>query len=403
MRHGQVKQDTVATSSLPGPRQDGVPRLAVVLDHPAQHFSPALRLLDHDARLEVRVFYWRADVSELVDEGFDQRVSWDIDLLAGYDWTAPDRHGLRGTQQLTRALQSFGPDVVLAFGWATPVSRLGLLWSLLSRTPAFLYGDSTWQGGRRSMRAAVRALLLRVLFKLVAGALSSGTFNREFYIRYGMHPSRIRNGIYPADVEYYRSHADRAAAREHHGVAEDVFIIGYAGKLIARKGVDELLRAAVLLPEDKAWEVIIVGDGPQREELERLVEDLGVTGRVRFLGFQNQSSMPGLLGMCDVVVVPSYRDMRVLVCVEAMAAGAAVVVSSGTAVWGNGDLIEHGRTGLVYRSGNARALASHLHLSMRNQGLLKELRVNGAIAADNHSAEAFRDRVVAAFADNGGA
>lgn len=379
------------------PRKEGAPKLAVIVDHPAQHFSPALRLLDQDTRMDVQVFYWRADVSCVVDEGFDQFVSWDIDLLDGYTWIAPEHHDIRGMRYLGRALASYRPDVVLCFGWATPAVRLGLLWAFFARTPVFLYGDSSWQGQRRMWLRLIRGLLLRVLFKSVTGALSTGTFNREFYIHHGMHPSRIARGVYPADVDYYRIHADGQSARDQHGVPKDRFIIGYAGKLISRKGVDELLQAVAHLPRQQPWELIIVGGGPERGRLEYLVDELALTGRVRFLGFQNQSTMPALLRMCDVVVVPSVRDMRVLVCVEAMAAGAPVIVSSGTAVWGRGDLIDHGRTGLVYRSGNPRELAAHLQKLMTDQSMIEGLREAGSVAAFQHGPEAFRDAVISAF------
>lgn len=373
-------------------------RLAVVVDHPAQHFSPAFRLLDRDAGQSLRTFYWRADHSEVLDQGFGRQVRWDVDLLDGHDWCAPQRGGVQGARELLAALSAYRPDTVLCFGWATPAARLALLWSLATRTKVLLYGDSTWQAPTRPRLLWVRALLLRVLFRLVDGALSTGTFNREFYIRHGLHPSRIFTGVYPADVAHYRRHADRAAARAQRGLPPDAFVIGYAGKLIPRKGVDELLRASALLPRDAGWTLVIVGTGSEEQELRRLADDLGIADRTQFLGFQNQSAMPGLLSMCDVVVVPSRRDMRVLVCVEAMAAGAAVVVSSGTAVWGGGDLIKHGHTGLVYPSGRPEELSEQLRALMADAGLLARLRAAGGAAADEHGPEALRDAIVRTIA-----
>jgi glycosyltransferase involved in cell wall biosynthesis len=70
--------------------------------------------------------------------------------------------------------------------------------------------------------------------------------------------------------------------------------------------------------------------------------------------------------------------MRVLVTVEAMAAGAVVVVSTGTAVWGAGDLVQDGTTGLVYRSGDVDDLACQLLRLQEQPDLLKALRSNAA-------------------------
>lgn len=69
------------------------------------------------------------------------------------------------------------------------------------------------------------------------GALSTGTFNREFYIRYGMNPRCIWPGVCPADTDLFEA----ACVSNGHSVGNPGLRIGFAGKLIASKGVDELL------------------------------------------------------------------------------------------------------------------------------------------------------------------
>ena len=96
------------------------------------------------------------------------------------------------------------------------------------------------------------------------------------------------------------------------------------------------------------WTITVVGDGPLMSGLRELAGELGVADRVIFHGFANTTEMPKLLAGFDIVVVPSRLDMRVLVTIEAMAAGAAIVVSDATAVWGPGDLVENEVTGLVF-------------------------------------------------------
>ncbi len=105
------------------------------------------------------------------------------------------------------------------------------------------------------------------------------------------------------------------------------------GKLIARQGVDELFRAAALLPSARAWSVTVIGDGPQLSELRVLVAEPGLDDRIIFRGFANTTEIPKLLAGFDVVVVPSRLDTRVRVAIKATAAGAAVIVSDATAVW----------------------------------------------------------------------
>jgi glycosyltransferase involved in cell wall biosynthesis len=133
----------------------------------------------------------------------------------------------------------------------------------------------------------------------------------------------------------------------------------YAGKLTASKGVGDFVRALGTL-RSHDWTATIVGHGPEIGNLRRQAAEHGIEERVRFHGFANQSEMPELLASADVLVVPSIYDFRVLVASEALVSGASVVVSTGTAVWGPGDLIEDGVTGFVFPAGDADALAGKL-------------------------------------------
>jgi glycosyltransferase involved in cell wall biosynthesis len=234
--------------------------------------------------------------------------------------------------------------------------------------------------------------------KLSAGAISTGTFNREFYIWHGMDPGRIWPGVCPADTDAFAVGRSRApgADAQHSAPGDSRLRIGFAGKLIPRKGPDELLRAVALLPPGTDYCLTLVGDGPMLPELRCLAGRLGVADRVRFTGFANTTQMPGLLAGCDVVVVPSRRDMRALVTIEAMAAGAAVVVSDATAVWGPGDLVQHEVTGLVYPSGDEHALAAALGRLAAGPELLARLRDAGARRAAGYGPEAFARTMAAA-------
>jgi glycosyltransferase involved in cell wall biosynthesis len=238
-----------------------------------------------------------------------------------------------------------------------------------------MYGDTTWQHSASGRHRLARSAALHLLLRRCAGAVSTGTFNREFYIQHGMDPRRIWPGVCPADTETFGA---ARAGRRPPGADDGELRIGFAGKLIARKGVDELIRAAALLAPGRAWSITVVGDGPLLPELRALVAELGLCDRVTFRGFANTTEMPKLLAGFDVVVIPSRLDMRALVTTEAMATGAAVIVSDTTAVWGPGDLIEDGVTGLVYRSGEPAMLASQLGRLLDDPALLDRLQHCGA-------------------------
>lgn len=360
--------------------------VVVVLDHPVQHFSPAFRELEASELLATLVLYRSTGEGGAHDVGFGHKVEWDIDLLSGYRWWAPPRPGISSAAIATfRQLERAAPEVVLCFGWATPTVRLAILWALIRKRKLLLYGDSTWQHDRRGLTGMVRSGLLRLLFRLSAGALSTGSFNREFYIRHGMHPAAIAAGVCPVDTAFYGS----ARRRDRVPMEDGPLAVGFAGKLIPRKGVDELLAAIALLPSGSVT-ARIVGEGSERPALEALADELGIGECVTFLGFRNQTEMPSFLASCDVIVVPSRVDMLVLVVLEAVAAGAAVIVSSGTAVWGPGDLIEHEVTGLVYQSGEPSELAAGLLTLATDRNKVLSLASAAADRLDDYGPAAFR-------------
>ena len=363
-------------------------RALLLIDHPAQHFTRGLQALAHEVGVDLRVLY-RTAPDRSYDGGFGQVVRWDVDLLSGYRWAAPPSAGsaLSRLRWLGLQLREFRPEVVVCYGWASPLTRAFFLMETITNARVLLYGDTTWQhSSGQGRKDVIRSIALRTLMSRCAGAVSTGTFNREFYISHGMHPQHIWSGVCPADTELF------SKARQEHpptGQTGTSLRIGFAGKLIPRKGVDELIRAVTLLRRDREWSLTVVGTGPELASLEALAGESDVAGRIHFHGFVNASEMPKLLAGFDVVVVPSRLDMRVLVTIEAMAAGAAVVVSDSTAVWGNGDLIEHGVTGLVYESGDPAALAAQLSKLLNRPALLATVRASGAERSAGFGAAAF--------------
>jgi glycosyltransferase involved in cell wall biosynthesis len=151
----------------------------------------------------------------------------------------------------------------------------------------------------------------------------------------------------------------RQAARARLG-ARGV-VIGYAGRLLAMKGLDLLLRAsAPALRSGGDATVLIAGVGPERERLRGLAAELGLGERARFVDPVPHEAMPDLLAAFDITAMPSITTPSATeqfgrVAMEAMAAGSAVVVSS------SGGLPSVvGDAGIVVPEGDVPALAQAL-------------------------------------------
>ena len=131
--------------------------------------------------------------------------------------------------------------------------------------------------------------------------------------------------------------------------------IAFVGELIERKRVD-LLLDALARPELAAakWILSIVGDGPERVRLESQAQRLGIREKLTFDGPQDMDHARHAMQAIDVLVLPSRFDGWGAAVNEGLEASAAVVVSDAC---GSSRLVEHGRSGLVFRSGDAPDLA----------------------------------------------
>ncbi|MDD3312787.1 glycosyltransferase family 4 protein [Pseudodesulfovibrio sp.] len=146
------------------------------------------------------------------------------------------------------------------------------------------------------------------------------------------------------------------------------------GRMYPQKGYDLLLRAfARCAPEHPDWTLHVAGDGPLWDELHRLAGELGLAGRVRFLG--QVRDVGGALAQTDAYVMSSaYEGFPNALC-EAMAGGVACVSTDCPS--GPADIIAHGVNGLLARNGDAASLAGELDRLMGDP----ELRVRLGRAA----------------------
>lgn len=133
------------------------------------------------------------------------------------------------------------------------------------------------------------------------------------------------------------------------------------GRLVPKKGFDDLLRACRELASGKvAFELAIGGSGPEMPRLQRLCRDLALTRVVRFEGFVRRDGVPRFLADGDIFVMPSRtdplgdRDGIPNVIVEAMLQGVPVVATNAGAI---GEVVQDGVTGLLVPEGDPAALA----------------------------------------------
>jgi glycosyltransferase involved in cell wall biosynthesis len=197
---------------------------------------------------------------------------------------------------------------------------------------------------------------------------------RTFHVSMsGVDPSRVTTihyGYAPGDDV---SPSDPAGLRAELRLPPEAPIILTVGRLVDQKGHDVLLRALPLLaPGTTAAHVVIVGDGPRRPSLIRLAGDLGVAGRVRFLGWRDDVSR--LMRAATVLAHPARWEGFGLVLLEAMAAHVPIVAAGVSAI---PEIIESDVSGLLVPPDDPPALARALDAVLASEDLRHRLTAGG--------------------------
>ena len=354
-------------------------RLAIITTHPIQYNAPLFQLLALRKQIELKVFYtWGETVlTEKYDPGFGKVIDWDIPLLTGYEYeflenTASDKgsHHFNGIVNpgIIPSIKQYNPDAILVYGWSFK-SHLKVMRHFKKKLPVLFRGDSTLLDGVGVLQSLKRTVFLRWIYSFVDIALYVGTNNFNYFKKAGLKdaqlvfaPHAIDNNRFECSSEVCKKEAE--AFRDKLSIPSTAFVFLFAGKLEPKKDVGLLLKAFTQSKFDKTVHLIIVGNGPLEKELKSSYQ----AGNIHFVDFQNQMSMPAIYEMADAYVLPSKGPGETwgLSVNEAMANGKAIIVSDkcGGAI----DLVEEGKNGFIFKSGNLEELSNCLK---KMQGLDK--------------------------------
>ena len=199
----------------------------------------------------------------------------------------------------------------------------------------------------------------------------------------------VANGV---DMPAAMTGMERDALRRELGVPADRRLALFVGRLVYQKNLPCLLRAMAALPREARPWLALAGDGPEREPIAQLASEFGLEGDIRLLGERGDAKR--LMQAADLLVLPSHFEGLSNSLLEAMAAGCPVVAS---AVGGTPELIEEGRTGLLFPADDAAALASAIARLADPALCVRLSRAAHEQVARNHSREALAAAVSAIY------
>ncbi len=181
--------------------------------------------------------------------------------------------------------------------------------------------------------------------------------------------------IYNAvDVELLSTvETNRNKYLEEFGFSDQVCIIGCVARLEKMKGHRYLISAfADLLNSNPECRLLLIGDGPERRQIEEQIRTLGVEEYVTLTGIRHD--VPQLLKIFDIFVSASLKEGMPYTLVEALAAGVTVVA---TDVIGNRDIIHDGENGILVQSEDINSIEDALRKLIEEPELCDRLRMTG--------------------------
>ncbi len=205
------------------------------------------------------------------------------------------------------------------------------------------------------------------------------TTNEEDALRARHLPAKkaVKVGGVGVDLTRFDPPGDRRAARELLELPQDAQVILSVGEHSVRKNHSTILRAAAMLPE---VQVLLCGWGEGKQQLEELAHTLGITDRVRFLGFRND--LPKVYPAADVFVFPSLHEGLPVALMEAMAAGLPVVTSTAR---GCVDLICQGEGGFLRDPMDAEGMAKDIRTLLEDPALRERMGAENRNTMQNYS------------------
>lgn len=346
---------------------------------------------------------YRHAIVALTDSCPDFRARVQREDVSFIDLAKPPGHGFRLYRQIAALFRSLRPAVVHTRNLAALEAQLP---ARMAGVPVRIHGEHGWdtrdpQGLRRRyqwVRRAYRPFVTR--YVALSGHLAD--YLRE---RVGVPAQRIERICNGVDTRRFHMpiHGREPLAGSPFNDSR-LRVIGTVGRLQAVKDQVLLARAFVhLLRSEPALaeplRLVIVGEGPLRGEIERVLADAGVAERAWLAG--ERSDTPEVMRALDGFVLPSRAEGISNTILEAMASGLPVIA---TDVGGNGELVQPGRTGTLVPHGDEVAMAEAIADWLRDpvaalgQGLAGRARAEQTFSLDGMVARyvALYDELLAA-------
>jgi glycosyltransferase involved in cell wall biosynthesis len=314
------------------------PSVAVVFHHigPYHH----ARLNASADRLSVTGVEWSAKGPDPWGEAESSARYKKLSLFPEATNHFPEKGELR--RAFWNALEQASPDIVAVNGWNNFGSLIATDCCIRHGIPMVVMSESAQQD---EARTGWKEMAKRRIVALYSAGLVGGQRHVDYLVELGMPRVRIFTGYDAVDNRYFRQKAEEvrnqtSEVRQKYALPENYFLA--SARFVEKKNLPKLIEAYAeyrirsesgsqkpeVIESKALWELVLLGDGPLKTDLRRLISDLRMNEHVHLLGFKQYEELPVYYGLAKAFVHASTTEQWGLVVNEAIASGLPVIVSN---------------------------------------------------------------------------
>ena len=344
-------------------------RIGVVTAIPTPYRDPFWNVVSKSQDVDLEVIYCARNKD---DRPWD--VSWEQSYRAHYPKTInlASRFGKAASvywnPEICSTLRASNFDGLIIGGYNHPTMLRAISYAKRHGIPYFLASESYLQQTRAKWKHLVKSWFVRGIVRHAKGCLTTGTLASDYLIHYGASRGRLCLVPNVPDVEKLNRIATELEPNRNDIRRElrlEKLTVLFVGRFIEMKGGHLLIEAFQRLTVGTDAQLVMLGDGPKRQEWESKVRDLGLADRVRFEGFQTPEALPKWFAAADLMCLPSTNETWSVVVLEALSSGLPVVVTDRVGCYPNA--VTNPIVGRVVKAGNIDSLENGLRKQLENQ------------------------------------
>ena len=277
----------------------------------------------------------------------------------------------------------YRPDVIFSTGFSI-WTMLACLLKLWYRWRVVIVYDGSSPGVNQSgfgLRSWQRQLLTKFTDAFITNNQAGKSYLTDTL---GANETKVFSRPYlMPHPDVYAQHLDTVGS-DVAQLQRPIFI--FAGHVIARKGLRELLNACTLLQEQgyENYTLLVLGDGPERQELEQFVQTYSLEQQVKWVGDVKYEQVGAYFKQSDVFVFPTREDVWGMVVVEAMMFGMPILCSQ----WGGAvEMIINGENGYVFDPHQPDTLAEAMSRFIEDPTLIQTMGEKSRQIMEEHTPE----------------